>query len=650
MSISGNIKGFSKYRIKQKTANDLEFEEVSPFASINSDRVFRDSTHIDQYARIASFLVFGLIGILLIQTFRLQVIDRKKFAALAENNRTKEITKVADRGVIYDRNGIVLAKNNAIFDLVAIPQEVPKDEGQLKTLAHEIAVIADADESVILESLRGVNRSTFNSELILENIDISQAIAFETRNEKLQGVEVRKNAARSYPDAEYFSELIGYTGRVSPSNLKEDEHYEPADFIGKTGLEYFYENEVRGEKGIEKAEVDARGKVISTIDKKNTEAGGDLVLSLDGALQKKLQDAMVGEMKKIYGGKYKGEGAAAVAIDPRNGKILAMVSLPSYDNNIFVNPAFKDQRSALFSDPSDPLVNRVISGRYAPGSTIKPVMAVAALSEGIAGENTIVNDNGAITVVYRGLVTYFRGWNPAGLGPMNVISAIAMSSDIYFYTVGGGYGNFTGLGADKIAEYFKKFNLGEKSGIDLPGEVSGFVPSKEWKMEKEGTPWTIGNTYHLSIGQGYLLTTPLQVAMWTSVFANGGTLYKPEVVDRITSGDTKAVKREIKPEIIKNSIVEKKYIDIARRGMREVVLNGTASSLKDVIVPVAGKTGTAQFGSEGKTHSWFTSFAPYDNPEIVLTILIEGGGEGSSTAVPIAKNILNWYFSEKGNE
>lgn len=650
MSIFGTAKIFSKYRLKQKTSSDLEFDEASPFAGGESGKIFQSGEHINRSASIMSFLAFGLVGILLAQTFKLQIIDRQKFAALAENNRIKEITEVADRGVIYDRNGNVLAKNNAIFDLVAIPQELPKEEEKLKILAREIASIAGKSESDILSSLFKVNRSTFHSELILENINISQAIAFETKNEKLQGIQVRDNSVRSYPDAEYFSGFIGYTGRISPNELKTDEQYDPTDFTGKAGLEYVYEKEMRGEKGIEKAEVDAMGKIILTIDKKNTKSGNNLILSVDGALQKKLQDSLNDQIKKIYGANAGGKGAAAVALDPRSGKVLAMVSLPAYDNNIFVNPGFGKERLRIMNDQSFPMLNRVISGLYPPGSTIKPVMAAAALSEGIVNENTTINDGGAISVVYRGLVTYFRGWNPAGLGPMNVISALAMSSDIYFYTVGGGYGNFIGLGADKIGEYFKKFNLGKKLGIDLPSEASGFVPNKDWKMEKESAPWTIGNTYHLSIGQGYLLATPLQVASWTSVFANGGTLYKPEIVDKIADGDTNDILKEIKPEAINSNIVDKKYINLARRGMREVVVNGTAGSLREVPVPVAGKTGTAQFGSDGKTHSWFTSFAPYDNPEIVLTILIEGGGEGSSTAVPIAKEVLNWYFGGRKDE
>lgn len=642
----------TKYRLKRKTANELEFEEASPFAGAASDKVFRGSERIDQYARIASFLIFGLIGILLIQTFKLQIIDRKKFLALAEDNRIREVAKAADRGVIYDRGGNILAKNSAIFDLVAVAPEISKDESRLAALAREIALIAGKDEAEILGVLRKARENAFRSELILENINAAQAIAFEINKEKFPGIEVRNNAARIYSDAEYFSQIIGYTGRVSISDLKSEERYEPSDFIGKTGLEYFYEKEMRGVKGVEKAEVNTQGRVISIIDKKNAEAGKNIILSIDGALQKKLQDALIGEIKKIYGLKHKNGGAAAVALDPRTGKILAMVSLPTYDNNIFVNPGAKDDRGAILTDPASPMLNRAISGTYPPGSTIKPIMAAAALSEGIVNEKTVINDEGAITVVYRGTVTYFRGWNLAGLGPMNIISAIAKSSDIYFYTAGGGYGNFIGLGVDKIGKYFKKFNLGEKLGIDLPGETGGLVPGKEWKKTEFGEDWNLGNTYHLSIGQGYLLATPLQVALWTSVFANGGALYVPEIVDKITNGETNNIEQEIPPKVIDNNLADKKYIDIVRRGMREAVLNGTAGSLKEVSVPVAGKTGTAQYTTkEGeKTHSWFTSFAPFDNPEIVLTILIEGGGEGSSTAVPVAKDVLDWYFSGKDSE
>jgi penicillin-binding protein 2 len=467
----------------------------------------------------------------------------------------------------------------------------------------------------------------------------------------LRGVEARRNAIRSYVDAKYFSQIIGYTGRVSSNELLLSSDYEPADFIGKAGLESFYESDLRGKKGVEKMEIDAGGKIIATLSKIDAESGNNLVLSIDGDLQKKLQDLLEFHAQKAQQrNNYQG-GAAAIALDPRNGKILALASLPTYDNNKFVNPSSKAEREAILNNTNSPLLNRVIGGRYPPGSTIKPIMGIVALAEGIIDKNTIIEDKGVISVPEYNGVRNFFGWNRSGLGPVNVISAIAKSSDIFFYTVGGGFGKFTGLGVDKIAEYLEKFNLGKKLGIDLPGETEGVVPTKAWKLARtDGKyPWTIGDTYNLSIGQGYLLTTPLQVASWTEVVANGGVLYKPRLVDKITSGDNNEVIKEIPTVIITDKIADKKYIEISRQGMREAVLGGSAAALRDLPFAAAGKTGTAEFINKGKelTHSWFTSFAPYDNPEIVLTVLIEGGGEGSTTAVPIAKEILSWYFGEK---
>lgn len=331
-------------------------------------------------------------------------------------------------------------------------------------------------------------------------------------------------------------------------------------------------------------------------------------------------------------------------MDPRNGKILALVSLPSYDNNIFTDPANKNKINDILFDPFSPMIDRSISGRYPPGSTIKPVMSIAALSEGIIDKNTIIMDNGVLNIYGR---NYF-GWNRSGLGSMNVISALAQSSDIFFYTVGGGYENFKGLGVDKIDEYFWKFNLGKKLGIDLPGEIDGLVPTKEWKSSKEDNKtWNIGDTYNISIGQGDLLVTPLQVASWTSVFANKGTIYKPYLVERIISSDSGSIIKEYGPQAIKENFIDQKYIKIVRDGMREVVLSGSGESLRELNVKAAGKTGTAEFGTKGRTHAWFTVFAPYDNPEIVLTVLIEGGGEGGINAVPVAKDVLSWYFEDK---
>lgn len=635
----------SKYRLKKKIASDLEFEETTPFIHNSGEKILGGNEQVSVYSKFTIFIIIVLIGVLSLQTFKLQVINANNFAILAENNRLKEVTFRADRGIIYDKNKDILVKNKAIFDLVIIPKEVTRDADKLKQIIDNIAKITSRDPLEISGILEKIDRASYRAELILDNLDISSAIAIESMRERIPGFEIKNNAIREYPDAEYFSNIIGYTGRVNQKDLGSDDSYEAADFIGKGGLEAYYEKYLRGEKGKENMEVDANGRVIFTLNKTETKTGGNLVLSLDGNLQKKLQYLLEEKVKKIKI-KEKNNGAAvAIAMDPRNGKILAMVSLPAYNNNIFADPANKNKISVILQDPLSPMFNRAISGTYPPGSTIKPVMGTAALSEGIINRNTIIEDRGVINV-YN---TNYFGWNRSGLGPMNIISALAQSSDIYFYTVGGGYGNFKGLGVEKIDEYFWKFNLGKKLGIDLPNESDGLVPTKEWKLANvdKDEPWTIGNTYHISIGQGYLLTTPLQVASWTAVFANGGTLFKPYLVDKIVSGEDDSVIKEFSPQIISNNIADKKYINIIREGMREVVLTGSGGALRELKVKAAAKTGTAEFGLVGQTHAWFTVFAPYDNPEIVLTILIEGGGEGGINAVPIAKDALSWYFEDK---
>ncbi|MBU3965437.1 penicillin-binding protein 2 [Patescibacteria group bacterium] len=646
------IQKISKYWVGRKAGNEMEFEESAPFWGKENKESVRNEEKINQRASIAALVIAALILILILQSFKLQIIDGDKFAALAENNRVKETIIDADRGVIYDRNGIVLVKNKPIFDLTAVPSDLPKDHDKFEELIKTLSSITGKDAPGLKDIIGKFNRSSARAELLLENIDAFVAISVNAEKDKLPGIEAKTNAIRDYQNAEYFSHIIGYTGRVDRGDLENNDYYKLTDFTGKDGLELFYEKTLRGKRGYEKTEVDSRGKIVSILNKTEADPGQSLILSTDANLQKKIQDALNEELKKLYRSGAGKKAAAAVALDPRNGKVLALVSLPSYDNNQFVDPDGRSKLKSILNDTSHPLLNRAISGRYPPGSTIKPVMAIAALSEGIVDKNTIIEDRGVISIpnrYYPENPSLYRGWNRAGLGPVNIISAIARSSDIFFYTVGGGFGKIIGLGVDKITQYFKKFNLGKKLGIDLPGENDGFVPSSEWKLAKYGEGWNLGNTYHISIGQGYLLVTPLQVASWTSVFANKGTIYAPQLVDKIISGcDNKQV-YEFSPRVISSNIADIKYLETAREGMREAVLTGSARQLNDLKVEVAGKTGTAEFVSNGinQTHSWFTSFAPYGNPEIVLTVLIEGGGEGAETAVPVAKEVLKWYFENK---
>ncbi len=639
-----------KYRLKKKTEDGLDFEESSPFFSDSNEKILWNFDQINFYSKSAILIVFLLIGLLVFQTFKLQIVDRNKFEKLAEGNRAKEVAFRADRGIIYDKNKNILVKNKAIFDVVAIPKEIPENQEKINQIINELSSITGRDKAEISRNLEKIDRTSYKPKLIIDNIASSDAILIETLRDKMPGFEVKNNAIREYPDSKYFSNIIGYMGRVAQKDIDYDSDCEMSDFIGKEGLELYYEKYLRGKKGKEITEIDSAGKTISMLDKIETKTGDNLVLSLDSNLQKKLYDILDETAKKIKIKEKNNGAAAAVAIDPRNGKILALVSLPAYDNNIFADPAGNNKISALFQNPQSPMLNRAISGTYPPGSTIKPVMSVAALSEKIITKNTIIEDRGVISIpnpFFPDKPSNYYGWNRSGLGPMNVISAIAQSSDIFFYTIGGGYGNFKGLGADKIAEYFKKFNLGAKLGIDLFGEAEGIVPTKEWKLSKIGEEWNLGNTYHISIGQGYLLATPLQVASWTAAIANKGVIYKPYLVERIISSEDGTVTKEFNSAVINNEIADEKYINIAREGMREVVASGSARALNNLNFKTAGKTGTAEIGIGGKAHAWFTVFAPYDNPEIVLTILIEEGGEGGINAVPVAKDVLSWYFDGK---
>ncbi|MBI2476750.1 penicillin-binding protein 2, partial [Candidatus Uhrbacteria bacterium] len=330
--------------------------------------------------------------------------------------------------------------------------------------------------------------------------------------------------------------------------------------------------------------------------------------------------------------------ASVVVMDPRDGAVRALVSFPGYDNGIFGRRVEREQYERLLNDPSHPLFNRVVSGQFPSGSTIKPIMAAAALSEGIIDENTSFVSTGGLRIG----AFFFPDWKVGGHGVTNVRKAIAESVNTFFYTIGGGWHEFAGLGLERMMDYARAFGLGSQTQIDVPAEQSGFLPSAAWKLEVKGEPWYVGDTYHVAIGQGDILVTPIQMAMVTAVFANGGTLYTPQIVDHYTVGERT---HDIPPRELRERPVSQEVIRVVREGLREAVTRGSARRLASLPVAVAGKTGTAQWHTERKPHAWFTGFAPFENPEVVVTILVEEGGEGSAVAVPLAHDILSWWFS-----
>jgi len=389
-------------------------------------------------------------------------------------------------------------------------------------------------------------------------------------------------------------------------------------------------------------EVDTKGQQKKETGMKKEIPGENLVTSIDIDLQQKIFEVLSGKLKAL-----KLTKAVAVALDPNNGDVLALVSLPSFDNNLFEKNSRPEELEQTLNDPDQPLFNRAISGQYASGSVIKPMIGAAALQEGVVTPSTIINDSsGRITVVNQynpGIVYDFLDWKTHG--PVNIYSAIAQSCDVYFYTVGGGYGKIGGLGVDRIKKYLELFGFNHPLGIDLPEEKSGLIPDAAWKEKAKSEPWYIGDTYHISIGQGDLLVTPLQMASAIAYVANGGSLFVPRVVDKIVDSDKNNI-TVFNPQIIREKFIKAENLAAVKKGMREAVVSGSAGLLSDLPVKVAGKTGTAQVAGQNQPNAWFVSFAPYDDPKIVLVILIENGGEGSAVAVPLAKEIYNWYFNK----
>ncbi len=580
--------------------------------------------------------------------FFLQVVQGSGFRSLSENNRLREQVLLAPRGIVRDRNGEILAQNTASFNLVAVPFDLPKDG--LDAEVGQLAGVLKLDAGSIADRLKNINRASFQPVIVAQDISQDQSILFETRASSFVGFSVQQTPIRDYVDAAEFSHVLGYTGIISPDELAgaDPDRYDNNDYIGKLGIEQQYERYLHGINGYDQIEVDAAGKLIDVIGENAPQPGNTLVLNIDKGLQ-----------EELYGQFKPGMKGAAVALDPRTGAVLALVSVPGFDNNLFAHGIQQGDYQALLGDKNLPLFDRAIAGTYPPGSTVKPMVATAALQEGVINENTVINDQGVLTIPnqYNPALRYdFRGWKPGGLGAMTVRSAIAMSSDIFFYVAAGGYPNTAvpdGLGPEKLAEYYKKFNLGRQTGIDLQGEKPGTVPTPEWKAEyfKDDpilSKWYLGDTYHIGIGQGDVLVTPLQVAEWTATIANDGTGYQPQIAQKVLDSEGNVI-FENKPQVIVSGIADPKNIKIVQQGMRQTVTSGTAKPLGSLPITSAGKTGTSQFdGSDPtRTHAWFTAYAPYETPEIAITVLVEAGGEGNAAAEPIVQHALQWWAGNR---
>lgn len=570
---------------------------------------------------LISFLSVSFIILitLFVKSFQLQVIDGKEYSLLSEKNKFTFQKIAAERGVIYDSKGNQLVWNKPSFDLILEDTEN----------SEVLEIIAD----ILKKDIKGLVESGSEKNLTLE-----QLIMLEARFDAYEGFRIENNTVRDYRSGPVFSHLIGYMGKINREEFAQNpDFYTIFDWVGRAGLESFYEEALRKNPGQVRIERDSKGNIISQQTVSLPESGNSLVLWLDAQLQEKLSQELEEKVEELGA-----RAAVAVALNPKTGGVLSMVSLPGFDNNLFQQSS--SDLVSLLQDLSQPLFNRAISGKYLTGSTIKPFIAAAALEEKIITPQKQIYSSGALEIphrynpeiVYTFLDNAVHGW-------VDMKKAIAQSSNVYFYTVGGGHGDQQGLGPTRIKQYLELFGWTKKTGIDLPGEVQGLVPDPAWKRETFNEAWWDGDTYFLSIGQQYLQITPLEVAVAFSAIANKGKLIKPQVVKEIVDGSV------FEPKVIRENFISQENLEIVRQGMRQTV-TGENSPLASAVIlntlPVssAAKTGTAELGQD-RFHNWVTVFAPYEDPEIVITLMIENVKGVQAAVLPVARNVLEWYFS-----
>ncbi len=640
-----------------ENALDLEADDISRLG-VSHTRLYVGT--IMRGKRI--WYVFGLMFLgffsLWIRTFYLQIVEGKNLSIRAEGNRLRTIPIVAERGIIYDRFGIEMVHNVPNFSLSIIPQGLPNPVSQEETytkLLERLSSVTGQSYDEINKQLSRARESTYQTLTIKENLDYLTAISLYLLNNDLPGIVINTGSRRFYGPilsastsaerqpssstntvfALSLSHIIGYTGKLTDTQWDElrKKGYLQTDNVGKTGIEKMYENYLRGTYGKKIIEVDALEKEQSTVSVEPPVPGKNISLTLDIEAQQKLENILREQLKE-----HKKKRGSADALNPTTGEVYALVSWPSFNNNDFAGGIASTTYAAYINDPDHPLFNRSIGGSFPPGSTLKPVVAAAALEERIVTAATSFRSTGGLKVDRW----FFPDWKVGGHGVTNVTKALAWSVNTFFYYIGGGYEEVKGLGARKVISYLERFGLGKKTGIDVPGENSGFVPTPEWKELRKKEMWYVGDTYNISIGQGDTLVTPLQVAEWTAVVSNGGYIVQPHLLEKITDPITKK-SIQYQPVVSTTSVVSAATINVVRQGMRECVTYGSCQMLKSLAFPAAGKTGTAQWSRTKDTHAWFTAFAPFYNPQIVVTVLIEEGGEGSSVAQPVARDFLVWW-------
>jgi penicillin-binding protein 2 len=668
-------------------------------------------------ARILVFYVLlGLASLSLIgRLFYLQILDQERYALQAFENRVTRISDPAPRGIIYDRNGVALVRNVPSFNITIVPAELPENPARVQAIYNRLAELLDMPLTVpgsqpqapctpgrgVRDLVQeGAGFRPYEPVKIKCDVDKSIALVIREEMQQMPGVGVQVEPVREYPTGPLTSTFVGYLAPIparSDAPLTYDYYTQRGflphrDRIGVAGVEASLQDVLAGQNGSRLVERDVAGQVLRVLGVETpTVAGNNIQLTIDVQLQAAAEAALTQRIRYFNAFLDRTEAYAGVVIvmDPRNGDILAMVSWPSYDNNRFARSIDYDYYVELAGDPNRdipgdpfyPLLNHGVSILYPPGSVFKVVTAAAVLEEGVINPNRELEDQGRIIIrdqyfpADRGRDVEFVCWNRQGHGMVSFVRGIAESCNVYFYKIGGGYGpdRIDGLGIERLGEWMTRFGMGRLTNVQLPGEVAGFIPSRDWKRITWGESWSTGDTYNAVIGQGYVHVTPLQMLNAYNAIINGGWLYQPNIIGKILDGEGNVVE-EPAPVLLNEDRLplSDETLNLVRAGMRQAVTGGTLGGTLDIFgqpgvpmvdVPedlhVAGKTGTAEFCDsfayplgwciprQFPTHSWTALYGPYDDPEVSVIVFVYHGGEGSQVAAPIAGNVIRAYFALK---
>ncbi|MDR2141184.1 MAG: penicillin-binding protein 2 [Deltaproteobacteria bacterium] len=581
---------------------------------------------------------FLVVAALALRLWYLQIINGEEYRLKSERNHTSLLDIPTQRGLILDRHGQVLVDNQISYDLFVTPGEVERPE----ELAQQVGRLIGRDPQELSKRLAGLaKKQKFNSQMWVTGLTRADLVTLQTRHYELPGVTIQINSVRQPTMDNFAPHLIGYLGEISPKQLSEEPYLglKQGALVGQSGIEQSQEALLHGKKGQRLTTVDSHGRILEELRAEYPEPGHNIRLTINSRLQRVAQ-ALLGE-----------RAGAIVVLDPRNFEILAMASSPTFNLRDFVGGVSAERWKSLTEDPFRPMENRAVGGQYPPGSTFKIAMALTALREGVITPESVFHCGGALFLGG----SRFGCWARAGHGAVNLHRSLKESCDVYYYEVG------RRLGVDRLANGVRRyFGLGRTLDVDLQTERSGLVPDQAWKLRRFGKPWNFGETLPVSIGQGYLLTTPLQVAQYTAVAANGGTLYRPHLVKEVTDFEGHLIKR-VEPEIISQLDLRPDYTQAVRRALDAVVNEAGGTGRRGQIpgVQVAGKTGTSQVISldryqlysrggvlpwKYREHAWFTAYAPADNPEVVVTVLLEHAGGGGANSAPLAAKLLAAYF------